>query len=146
MFTQFKLSYSSYFFANGSPNSFIEDSYVHNYIAPILQPIFTAEPLLHIQWANSYLNKKENKVMKEVKKDEVNKKTTGQVREKGKKPDFVANVKTMNSWISVTIGEFKSPKFSRCFESDLVKVGKEMRTMLNALICLECRILLLEVS
>ena len=84
--------------------------------------------------------------MKEVKKDEVNKKTTGQVREKGKKPDFVANVKTMNSWISVIIGEFKLPKFSRCFESDLVKVGKEMRTMLNALICLECRILLLEVS
>lgn len=38
------------------PNSSIENSYVHNYIAPILQPIFAGESLLHIQWANSHLN------------------------------------------------------------------------------------------
>lgn len=32
------------------------------------------------------------------------------------------------------MGEFKPPGFSLCFESDLVKIGKEMRSMLNALI------------
>lgn len=34
----------------------------------------------------------------------------------------------------MVVGEFKRPGFSPCFESDLVKIGKEMRTMLNDLI------------
>jgi hypothetical protein len=52
------------------------------------------------------------------------------------KPNFAAKTKGIQSWVSVVVGEFKKPGFSAGFESDLVKIGKEMRLMLNVLVCL----------
>ncbi|KAG0171396.1 hypothetical protein DFQ28_001064 [Apophysomyces sp. BC1034] len=114
-------------FVTGPPDCSIEDSYVHSCIAPILKPIFACESFLRIEWANCHLNKKDSKGKKTVK-------VKGQLKVKDNKPDFAANVKAPNSWISVVVCEFKRPGFSPCFESDLVKIGKEMRTMLNYLI------------
>lgn len=79
-------------FANGPPSFSVEDSYVHNCISPILQPIFAGEPLLRVEWANSYLNK-DVKSRKKANQDKASEKN----KEKELKPDSVANVKLMNS-------------------------------------------------
>jgi hypothetical protein len=85
----------------------IEDTYVHNWIAPILKPIFSCEPLLSIGWANKYINQNH-------------------------KPDFIASVKNISLWLPIVVGEFKKSGFSSCFETDLAR--KEMRTMVNSLV------------
>ncbi|KAG1391981.1 hypothetical protein G6F60_012285 [Rhizopus arrhizus] len=90
-------------------NYSIEDTYIHNWIAPILKPIFSCEPLLSIEWANKYINQHH-------------------------KPDFITSVKGINSWLPIVVGEFKKPGFTPCLETDLVKTGKEMRTMVNGLV------------
>ncbi|KAI8334698.1 hypothetical protein BC941DRAFT_327105, partial [Chlamydoabsidia padenii] len=50
------------------------------------------------------------------------------------KPDFAVNIKAPKSWAFVVLGEFERPGFSPCFESDFVKTGKEMRSMVNDLV------------
>jgi hypothetical protein len=52
------------------------------------------------------------------------------------RPDFAAKTKGIKSWVSVVVGEFKKPGFSPGFDFDLVRIGKEMRLMLNVLVCL----------
>ncbi|ORY99348.1 hypothetical protein BCR43DRAFT_226812 [Syncephalastrum racemosum] len=63
---------------------------------------------------------------------------TGLVQTKGAaKPDFVVYVQPSNAHHDIMVGEVKPPNASISqAESDLVKIGKELRLMLNRLILL----------
>jgi hypothetical protein len=37
-------------FINGPPDNPIEDSYVHNYLSPLLTTVFGSDPLLNMKW------------------------------------------------------------------------------------------------
>lgn len=50
------------------------------------------------------------------------------------KPDFGIYVNGLSQRFEVVVGEFKAPKGHCQGESDTIKIGKEMRTMINRLI------------
>jgi hypothetical protein len=48
----------------GSPlDNNIEDTYVHNWIIPLLKPIFSCEPLRSIEWANRHITETHKPVL-----------------------------------------------------------------------------------
>lgn len=62
---------------------FVESTNVHNWITPLLKPIFSCEPLLSIEWANKFINQYH-------------------------KPYLTASVKGIGSWLPIVVGEFKN--------------------------------------
>ncbi|ORX55764.1 hypothetical protein DM01DRAFT_1335152 [Hesseltinella vesiculosa] len=111
-------------FVGSLPDDSLEDSYVHNFIAPVFKPIFASEPSLRVEWANGHLQKKTV-----AKRNQVSGRN-----HKDYKPDFTASAKATNSWISIVVGEFKKPGYSPTMESDFLKIGKQMRSMINDLV------------
>ncbi|KAF7725667.1 hypothetical protein EC973_009474 [Apophysomyces ossiformis] len=102
--------YLPLFYAQAPPKD-IEDSYVHHYLAPILQSVFSSNGRFRIHWANT------------------------QMKNDSLKPDFMVTSTCVSFPLAIVVGEFKPPQFnSNQNESDIVKIGKEMRGMLNDLV------------
>ncbi|KAI7873714.1 uncharacterized protein EV154DRAFT_527817 [Mucor mucedo] len=100
-------------FVNGQPDCSIEDSFVHNYISPLLSSVFSSDPLLNMKWAKGKLANDSNASYK---------------------PDFqVFNLSGSVKCI-VLIAEFKHSEQNSYVESDLLKLGKQMKLTLNKLI------------
>ncbi|KAG2216543.1 hypothetical protein INT45_006327, partial [Circinella minor] len=101
------------FIHGGPPDPSVEDTFVHEYIAPLLESVFESEPLFKINWANGTL-----------------------IAAKQYKPDYVVFVKGANgnSKYEVVSGEFKAPDLNAQLESDDVKLAKQMRMMYNSLV------------
>ncbi|KAI8079484.1 hypothetical protein BDF21DRAFT_420200 [Thamnidium elegans] len=91
-----------------------EDSFVHDVLAPLLDIIFSFDPNLNHFWANISLNE----VYKEY------------------KPDFGVYVNGLSKRFVVLVAEFKPVESKQRQESDLVKIGKQMRIMLNELLAI----------
>ncbi|KAI9302392.1 hypothetical protein BJ944DRAFT_257157 [Cunninghamella echinulata] len=98
-------------FISGPPLSRIEDTLIHHYIAPILQSIFTSDNRFDIEWANSELNSKDSVIYK---------------------PDFI--VSCFTNRYKILVGEIKAPNSSSTIESDLIKLGKQMKILYNQLV------------
>ncbi|RCH90099.1 hypothetical protein CU098_006699, partial [Rhizopus stolonifer] len=98
-----------------SNKSNVEDTHIHNFVSYIIKLVFGIEDILNHQWANGRLN---------------------QVDQKGKfKPDYIAYVKTRSIRHDFTIAEVKPTDASSGKPpSDLVKLGQQMKVMLNNLI------------
>lgn len=102
--------YLPLFHAN-PPSSNVEDSYVHHYLAPVIQSVFSSKSQFKVDWANMRL---------------INDTC---------KPDLLVSSTCGSLPLALVIGEFKPPNHnSNQTESDLVKLGKEMRVMINDLV------------
>ncbi|KAG0173133.1 hypothetical protein DFQ30_008805 [Apophysomyces sp. BC1015] len=89
----------------------IEDSYVHHYLAPIFQSVFASNSHFKVNWANT------------------------QIVNDHYKPDLLVSATCGSFPLAIVVGEFKSPLYnSNQTESDQVKLGKEMRSMINDLV------------
>ncbi|CEG64292.1 hypothetical protein RMATCC62417_01290 [Rhizopus microsporus] len=98
----------------GSPDRSIEDSYVHHFLAPLLQSVFSSDTRLKTRWANGNdLSNNEPKAYK---------------------PDFVVYSMTINVKCVVLIAEFKPTEQNSTIESDSVKLARQMRTIYNDLV------------
>ncbi|CAO3664867.1 unnamed protein product [Rhizopus stolonifer] len=95
----------------GSDDCSVEDSYVHHYLAPILQSIFGTNERFSVQWANGALN-----------------------RNVSFKPDFQVSTRCINIKCIVVVAEFKPKSHNSSVESDLVKLGKQMRLIYNDIV------------
>ncbi|KAG1045146.1 hypothetical protein G6F43_011332 [Rhizopus delemar] len=93
----------------------VEDTHIHNFVSYIIKLVFGIEDILNHQWANGRLN---------------------QVDQNGKfKPDYIAYVKIRSTRHDLTIAEVKPTGASLGKPpSDLVKLGQQMKLMLNNLI------------
>ncbi|CAO3668250.1 unnamed protein product [Rhizopus stolonifer] len=98
-------------FVAGSIDSSIEGSYVHHHLAPILQSIFSAEKKFTVHWASGVLNE-----------------------DSSFKPDFRVFSRIINIKCTVVVAEFKSKSHNSAVESDLLKLGKQMKLMYNDLV------------
>ncbi|KAG2219619.1 hypothetical protein INT45_011344 [Circinella minor] len=108
-------------FSNGLPNVQLEDSFVHHIVSVIFESIFQSDQLLEYQWANGKLGGKRKSG------DDDN----------NYKPDFVVFVSHRNDRYDIAVSEVKPPSnanSNNVVESDLVKIGKEMKWMINNLI------------
>ncbi|KAI7861271.1 hypothetical protein BDF14DRAFT_2000049 [Spinellus fusiger] len=93
-----------------------EDTFVHTIVSYIIKLIFGIENMLMHQWANGRLNP----LNKDIRKF---------------KPDYIAYIKTRSTRHDITVAEFKPVgTHSGKPPSDLVKLGQQMKTMLNDLI------------
>ncbi|KAI9257183.1 hypothetical protein BDA99DRAFT_515763 [Phascolomyces articulosus] len=99
------------FAINGTSNGIGEDSYVHIVLAPLLELTFDFERSMNHMWANVSLQ--ENKNLK---------------------PDYALYVNGLSKRFVVLVAEFKPPGGKDRMESDLVKIGNEMRFMVNRLV------------
>ncbi|KAG2217928.1 hypothetical protein INT45_012591 [Circinella minor] len=79
--------------------------------APILQSIYSTEKKFTVQWANGAL--KEDSVFK---------------------PDFQVFSRIINIRCIVIVAEFKPKSRNSAVESDLIKLGKQMKLMYNELV------------
>ncbi|KAI8083390.1 uncharacterized protein B0P05DRAFT_537110 [Gilbertella persicaria] len=100
-------------FINGPPDYSIEDSYVHNYLSPLLTTVFGSDPLLNMKWANGQLKSNDSKSYK---------------------PDFLVYNLSGSIKRVVLISEFKPTDQHSYVESDLVKLAKQMKLTLNNLV------------
>ncbi|KAI8983576.1 hypothetical protein BDB01DRAFT_698700, partial [Pilobolus umbonatus] len=100
-------------FIHGPPDYSVEDSYVHNYLSPLLSSVFSSEPLLNMKWANGRLKNDNSKVYK---------------------PDFLVYNLSGNIKSVILIAEFKQFDQNSYVESDLIKLGKQMKFTLNKLV------------
>ncbi|KAI9007858.1 hypothetical protein CLU79DRAFT_777633 [Phycomyces nitens] len=100
-------------FINGPPDCSIEDSYVHNYLSPLLSSVFGSDSMLNIKWANGQLKSNDSKTYK---------------------PDFSVFNLSGNTKCVVLIAEFKNSERTSCVESDLVKLAKQMKSAMNSLV------------
>ncbi|KAG2217257.1 hypothetical protein INT45_010265 [Circinella minor] len=98
----------SSFAINGTGNGFGEDSYVHIVLAPLLELTFDLEPSSNHMWANVSLQESKNL-----------------------KPDYGLYVNGLSKRFVVLVAEFKPPGREDRMESDLVKIGNEMRFMVG---------------
>ncbi|KAI8077020.1 hypothetical protein BDF21DRAFT_384817 [Thamnidium elegans] len=98
-------------FVAGSHDSSIEDSYVHHYLAPILQSIYSTDKKFTVRWANGALNE-----------------------DSTFKPDFQVFSRIINIKCIVIVAEFKPKSRNSAVESDLIKLGKQMKLMYNELV------------
>ncbi|ORX56916.1 hypothetical protein DM01DRAFT_299896 [Hesseltinella vesiculosa] len=90
------------------PDSSLEDSHVHNFVAPLIKTVFGEE--FQIFWANGSLSS-------------------------DLKPDFLVSKEAASSKYNLVVGEVKRPNHrSNQEESDLVKLGKELKVMYNQLV------------
>ncbi|KAL0139729.1 hypothetical protein V8B55DRAFT_1447031, partial [Mucor lusitanicus] len=95
----------------------VEDTFVHTVFSYAVKLIFGIEDLLSHQWANSRLNQQHE-------------------NDQGKfKPDYIAYVKVRSIRHDVAIAEVKPTNAgSGRPPSDLVKLGQQMKIMLNNLV------------
>ncbi|KAI9473812.1 MAG: hypothetical protein EXX96DRAFT_621443 [Benjaminiella poitrasii] len=100
-------------FINGPPDYSIEDSYVHNFLSPLLAAVFGSDSLLHMKWANGQLKNNDSKVYK---------------------PDFLVYNLSGSVKHVVVVSEFKAADQNSYVESDLVKLAKQMRLTMNELV------------
>ncbi|KAG0942055.1 hypothetical protein G6F62_002679 [Rhizopus arrhizus] len=100
-------------FINGPPDYSIEDSYVHNYLSPLLTTVFGSDSLLNMKWANGQLKNNDSKAYK---------------------PDFLVYNLSGSVMRVVLISEFKPADQNSYVESDLVKLAKRMRFTMNNLV------------
>ncbi|KAG2219614.1 hypothetical protein INT45_011339 [Circinella minor] len=108
-------------FSNGALNVRLEDALVHNIVSVIFESIFQSDQLLEYQWANGKLGGKRKSG------DDDN----------NYKPDFVVFVSHRNDRYDIAVSEVKPPSNSNSnnvVESNLVKMGKEMKWVINNLI------------
>ncbi|GAA5816093.1 hypothetical protein MFLAVUS_009615 [Mucor flavus] len=98
-------------FVADSHDSSIEDSYVHHYLAPVLQSIYSTGKKLTVRWANGASNK-----------------------DSTFKPDFQVFSGIINVRCIVIAAEFKRKSRNSAVESDLVKLGKQMKLIYNNLV------------
>lgn len=98
---------------NGPPDDSNEDTFVHYYLSPLLSSVFASDPLLKIKWANGQLTRNNNVAFK---------------------PDFVVYNISGSVKCIVLIAEFKPTEQNPYVESDLVKLAKQMKVILNKLI------------
>ncbi|KAG1373432.1 hypothetical protein G6F61_010186 [Rhizopus arrhizus] len=106
--------------ANGKPNSEIEDSFVHNFISNLFENVFQTESILSTAWANGQLGGK-----RKNEEDE----------QSHFKPAYAVFVKQRSLRLDLSCAEAKSPVNTAIFpKSDLVKIGQEMKWMLNKII------------
>ncbi|KAI7880801.1 uncharacterized protein EV154DRAFT_450611 [Mucor mucedo] len=98
-----------------NPNeSKVEDTHIHNFVSYIIKLVFGIEDILKHEWANGRLHSEK----------------TGKF-----KPDYVAYVRTRSTRHDLTIAEVKpTESSSRKPPSDLVKLGQQMKLMLNNLV------------
>ncbi|KAG2202175.1 hypothetical protein INT46_007690, partial [Mucor plumbeus] len=106
-------------FSNGTPDSDLEDSFMHNFIATLFEDIFMLDTILESKWANGQLSGKRK-------------------CDDGThfKPDYVIFITQRSHRLDLSCAEAKSPINNRIIfpKSDLVKLGQEMRWMLNKLV------------
>ncbi|KAF7726108.1 hypothetical protein EC973_009083 [Apophysomyces ossiformis] len=93
-----------------SAPSDVEDTHVHNYLDALLNDIYGSEPIFVQEWANGFLS-------------------TARF-----KPDWVAFVKPWFTRFDIGVCEVKTTRTNAGVFSDYVKLGLEMRDMLNELI------------
>ncbi|KAG2205501.1 hypothetical protein INT47_005875, partial [Mucor saturninus] len=98
-------------FVAGSQDNSIEDSYVHHYLAPILQSIYSMDKKFTVRWSNGAL--KEDTMFK---------------------PGFQVFSRVINIRCIIIVAEFKAKSHNSAVESDLVKLGKQMKVMYNELV------------
>ncbi|KAG1047743.1 hypothetical protein G6F43_009827 [Rhizopus delemar] len=96
-------------FVAGSHDSLIEDSYVHHYLAPILQSIYSMDKKFTVRWANGTLN--------------------GDLTSK---PGFQVFSRIINIRCIVIVAAFKHKPRNSAVESDFIKLGKQMKLNLWA--------------
>ncbi|KAI8641965.1 hypothetical protein BD408DRAFT_345156 [Parasitella parasitica] len=100
-------------FVSRSPLSTVEDTYVQQILSPILQSIFNSDERFEIQWANAELTSSGSKTYK---------------------PDFTLFSRIINVKCVLLVSEFKPTKCNSAVESDLVKLGRQMRSTYNDLV------------
>ncbi|KAG2214307.1 hypothetical protein INT47_000863 [Mucor saturninus] len=98
---------------NGPMDDTVEDSYVHHYLSPLLCSVFSSDSRLRLNWANGQLKSE----------------TTNSF-----KPDFTVYNLSGSAKCVILIAEFKHKDQNSYVESDLVKLGKQMKLTLNLLI------------
>ncbi|KAG1463237.1 hypothetical protein G6F46_003734 [Rhizopus delemar] len=96
-------------FVAGSHDSLIEDSYVHRYLAPIFQSIYSMDKKFTVRWANGTLN--------------------GDLTSK---PGFQVFSRIINIRCIVIVAAFKHKPRNSAVESDFIKLGKQMKLNLWA--------------
>ncbi|CAO3690315.1 unnamed protein product [Rhizopus stolonifer] len=84
-------------FINGPPDCSIKDSYVHNYLSPLLLSVFSSDPLLNMKCVNGQFESSNTKCI-------------------------------------VLIAEFKRSNQNSFVESDLLKLGKQIKLTINKLV------------
>ncbi|CDH49760.1 predicted protein [Lichtheimia corymbifera JMRC:FSU:9682] len=97
----------------------LEDTFAHGVIGIILESVFQAEPLLSYKWANGQLGAKRKREAATF------------------KPDFIVFVTQSSKQFNVGAAEIKPPGKANSTnngESDRVKLGHEMKAMLDDLI------------
>ncbi|KAI7854488.1 hypothetical protein BDC45DRAFT_535502 [Circinella umbellata] len=115
------LHYLALNLSNGAPNVQLEDSFVHHIVSVIFESVFQSDKLLKYQWANGKLDGKRKSG------DDDN----------NFKADFVVFVSYRNDRYDIAVSEVKprlNANTNNVVESDLVKIGKEMKWMINNLI------------
>ncbi|KAL9549887.1 hypothetical protein MBANPS3_004990 [Mucor bainieri] len=95
----------------GSDDDSVEDSYVHHYLGPALQSVYSTDPRFSVRWANGTL-----------------------YHDSSFKPDFQVSTRCINVKCVIVVAEFKPKSHNSSVESDLVKLGKQMKTMCNDLV------------
>ncbi|KAG0770603.1 hypothetical protein G6F57_000074 [Rhizopus arrhizus] len=100
-------------FINGPPDCSIEDSYVHHYLSLLLSSVFSSDPLLNMKWTNGQLERGNPKTCK---------------------PDFLVYNLPGSVKCVVLIAEFKRPDQNSYVESDLIKLGKQMKFTMSKLV------------
>ncbi|KAI9302078.1 hypothetical protein BJ944DRAFT_153649, partial [Cunninghamella echinulata] len=98
-------------------HNIIEDTFVHCHLDVVLNEIFSSDPIFEQEWANGYLEscKKENELIF--------------------KPDWAAFVRPWYTRFDIGVCEVKPPgKKNVGVYSDYVKMGLEMKNMLNCLV------------
>lgn len=98
---------------NGPPDDSNEDSYVHYYLSPLLTSVFGSDPLLKMKWANGQLIRSNQNEFK---------------------PDFLVYNLSGSVKCIILIAEFKPTEQNSYVESDLIKLAKQMKIILNGLI------------
>ncbi|KAI7847469.1 hypothetical protein BDC45DRAFT_562282 [Circinella umbellata] len=110
-------------FCYGAPDVKLEDSFVHNIVSVVFESVFHSDLLLSHQWANGCLAGTKRKVASSL----------GTLF----KPDFVVFMQHRQDRYGLAVSEIKSPcnaNSNNVIESDRVKMGREMKWMLNDLL------------
>ncbi|KAI9252979.1 hypothetical protein BDA99DRAFT_563282 [Phascolomyces articulosus] len=111
-------------YAGNKISTTLEDGYVHQSVASLFETVFQSDCLFGYDWANGGLQHGKRK--RAIFED--------QTEPTPPKPDFIAIV---SSHHTLAVGEIKPPSNSNSTnkgESDVVKLGKMMRSMVNDLI------------
>ncbi|KAI9473770.1 MAG: hypothetical protein EXX96DRAFT_541437 [Benjaminiella poitrasii] len=102
-------------FSNGTPDSDLEDLFMHNFIVMLFEDVFMLDTILERPMGN---------LVEKRKCDNHNL----------FKPDYVVFITQRSHRLDLLCAEAKSPVSTIFPKSDLVKVGQEMRWMLNRLV------------